>query len=132
MPSLSQQQQQQPRGDGTASPVPEHLNPTTGVRPRGTLPDNLRGLVFTKDESAPGGGLFVAAEQPNGDYSDIPKGTIVLKSGGDATGTTATAAATVSPVGAGGGRSAAQQGGVPESCKWRFFVGSGKNVRSAD
>ena len=27
--------------------------------------------------------MFVASERPNGDYSDLPKGTIVLKGGGD-------------------------------------------------
>lgn len=55
------------------------MNPTVGVRPRGKVPEALRGLMFRKDSSQPGGGIFVAAERPSGDYSDLPKGTIVLK-----------------------------------------------------
>jgi hypothetical protein len=57
----------------------EPMNPTVGVRPRGKFPEALRGLMFRKDPSQPGGGVFVAAERPSGDYSDLPKGTIVLK-----------------------------------------------------
>jgi hypothetical protein len=75
--------------ESTQTPIPaaalapssstEPLNPTVGVRPRGKFPEALRGLMFKKDPSQPGGGVFVAAERPSGDYSDLPKGTIVLK-----------------------------------------------------
>lgn len=60
----------------------EPLNPTVGVRPRGKFPEALRGLMFRKDPSQPGGGVFVAAERPGGDYSDLPRGTIVLRGDG--------------------------------------------------
>lgn len=42
--------------------------------------------MFKKDASQPGGGVFVAAERPSGDYSDLPTGTIVLKGAGGAGG----------------------------------------------
>ncbi|KAF8590103.1 hypothetical protein K439DRAFT_1644924 [Ramaria rubella] len=63
----------------TTAPTTSTLNPTVGVRPRGKFPEALRGLMFRKDPGQPGGGVFVAAERPGGDYSDLPKGTIVLR-----------------------------------------------------
>lgn len=44
------------------------INPTVGVRMRGNQPDS-KGLVFQKDPSRPGGGIFVAVDA---DYSDLP------------------------------------------------------------
>lgn len=49
------------------------INPTVGVRLRGVQPDS-KGLVFKKDPSRPGGGIFVAAV--DADYSDLPKGVV--------------------------------------------------------
>lgn len=68
--------------------------------------------MFKRDEATPGGGVFVATERLNGDYSGIPKGMIVLKSGGDtATGATSNAAAMAA---SGAGAGAMSEGGICE------------------
>ena len=61
--------------------MPSPINPTVGVRPRTSFPEALRGLTFRKDPSQPGGGVFVARERESGDYSDLPRGSIVLREG---------------------------------------------------
>ncbi|PCH37864.1 hypothetical protein WOLCODRAFT_66856 [Wolfiporia cocos MD-104 SS10] len=55
----------------TVAPV---LNPTGGVKPK----PPLGGLVFQKDPSRPGGGVFVAMSKPKEDQvKDVPAGTII-------------------------------------------------------
>ncbi|KAK7693747.1 hypothetical protein QCA50_003319 [Cerrena zonata] len=70
---------------GPQQPVePPVLNPTGGVKGKPATGS----LVFTKDPSRPGGGVFVARERPSDDLvRELPEGTII-----SATGETITAA----------------------------------------
>ncbi|CAL1705128.1 unnamed protein product [Somion occarium] len=55
------------------------LNPTSGVK--GKQPTGS--LVFTKDPTRPGGGVFVARERPSDDLvRELPEGTIISASAG--------------------------------------------------
>ncbi|KAF8511004.1 fungal-specific transcription factor domain-containing protein [Hysterangium stoloniferum] len=65
------------------SSSPESLNPTVGVRPKGNLPEALKGLMFQKDSSQPGGGVFISTERGSGDYSDLPTGLVVVRGPGE-------------------------------------------------
>ena len=58
------------------------LNPTSGVRGKPPLTDSL---VFTKDPSRPGGGVFVAHTRPKDGEVDenLPEGTIISGDGNE-------------------------------------------------
>lgn len=56
------------------------LNPTAGVVPK---PQGIaKGLIFKSDPTRPGRGVFVAhGKAKEGDYRDLPEGTVVISQG---------------------------------------------------
>ncbi|KAH8117444.1 fungal-specific transcription factor domain-containing protein [Phellopilus nigrolimitatus] len=59
---------------------PPGLNPTTGVTPKPQ--GDMNGLKYEKDPSRPGGGVFIAhGKAREGDYRELPEGTVIINPG---------------------------------------------------